>query len=132
MTGKGLGSFGLGIGDGIGLGSSSIIICGLKGKIFGDSDLGVSGFGDSDLGVSGFGDSDLGVSGFGDSDFGDGVFDFGFGAGFFVDKFLNGEVKINLFGFSRLIDVLNGEVVVYLLTSVDYFIGVGLILTYSI
>ena len=122
MTGKGLGSFGLGIGDGIGLGSSSIIIYGLKGKIFGDSDLGVSGFGDSDLGVSGFGDSD----------FGDGVFDFGFGAGFFVDKFLNGEVKINLFGFSRLIDVLNGEVVVYLLTSVDYFIGVGLILTYSI
>lgn len=122
MTGKGLGSFGLGIGDGIGLGSSSIIIYGLKGIIFGDSDLGVSGFGDSDLGVSGFGDSD----------FGDGVFDFGFGAGFFVDKFLKGEVKINLFGFSRLIEVLNGEVVVYLLTSVDYFIGVGLILTYSI
>lgn len=89
MTGNGLGSFGLGTGDGLGLGSSSIIIYGLKGNIFGESDQGVSDFGDSDFGVTGLGDSD----------FGEGVFDFGLGAGFFVDRFLKGEVKISLFGF---------------------------------
>jgi hypothetical protein len=42
-----LSALGLGIGDGTGPGSSSTIIYGLKGKTFGDSDLGVSGFGDS-------------------------------------------------------------------------------------